>query len=110
MANLNKIQKKLEKEKKSLAVEIASLSQPRDFGAEMDKSAEEVDESEEFGNQLALQQVLKSKLEDINSTLRKINEGRYGICEQCGRKISWIVLKFSPISRLCRKCKKNSHK
>jgi DnaK suppressor protein len=105
MANLKTLKEKLEKEKKAIEEEIKSLGQPKNFGEEYGE-AEETDETEEFGNQLALQQVLKSKLENINSTLRKIEQGRYGICEQCGQKISWLVLKLVPTSRLCRKCKK----
>lgn len=99
------LKEKLEKEKKAIEEEIKSLGKPRDFGSEPG-DAEESDETEEFGNQLALQQVLKNKLENINSTLRKIEQDRYGICEQCGQKISWLVLKLVPTSRLCQKCKK----
>lgn len=105
MAGLKTLKENLEKEKKAIEEEIKSLGKPRDFGAEAGET-EETEETEEFGNRLALQQVLKNKLEDINSTLRKIEQGRYGICEQCGQKISWIVLKLVPTSRLCRKCKK----
>lgn len=105
MAILKTLKKKLEKEKKAIEEEIKSLGKPRDFGGEPG-DAEEADETEEFGNQLALQRVLKNKLENINSTLRKIEQDRYGLCEQCGQKISWLVLKIVPTSRLCRKCKK----
>lgn len=105
MAILKTLKKKLEEEKKAIEEEIKSLGKPRDFGGEPG-DAEETDETEEFGNQLALQRVLKNKLENINSTLRKIEQDRYGLCEQCGKKISWLVLKIVPTSRLCRKCKK----
>jgi RNA polymerase-binding transcription factor DksA len=105
MANSKTFKEKLEKEGKAIEIEIKSLGQPRDFGSGSDK-AEETEETEEFDNQLALQQVLKNKLADINYTLQKIEQNRYGVCENCGQKISWLVLKIAPTSRLCRKCKK----
>lgn len=103
------LKEKLEKEKKALEEEIKSLGKPQDFGPGPGE-AEETEETEEFGNRLALQQVLKNKLEDINSSLRKIEQDRYGICERCGQKISWLVLKLVPTSRLCRKCKRSYNK
>lgn len=106
MKNFKTLKEKLEKEKKEIEVEIKSLGIPPEFGSETDSGEEETDETEEFGTRLGIQQVLKNKLENINSTLRKIEQGKYGFCEQCGKKISWIILKILPTSKLCRKCKK----
>ena len=103
--SLKALKEKLGKEKKAIEAEIKSLGTPPEFGSDIDDS-EETDETEEFGARLGIQQVLKDKLENINSTLRKIEQGKYGLCEQCGKKISWIILKILPTSRLCRKCKK----
>jgi DnaK suppressor protein len=100
---------KLEKERKVIEAEIKSLGVPPEFGSEVDDS-EETDETEEFGKRLGIQLVLKNKLENINSALRKIEQGKYGFCEQCGKKISWIILKIVPTSRLCRKCKRSYNK
>jgi DnaK suppressor protein len=41
----------------------------------------------------------------ISSTLRKIEDGTFGICEECGRPISEKRLMARPIARLCIKCK-----
>lgn len=43
-------------------------------------------------------------LHDIDETLRKIKEGTYGICENCGEKISENRLKVMPASRFCIYC------
>ena len=53
---------------------------------------------------------LRNKLENINETLQKIEQGKYGICERCGKKITWLLLRIEPTSRLCRKCKKSIKK
>lgn len=105
MASLKALKEKLEKERKAIETEIKSLGVPPEFGSEIDNGIE-TDETEEFGTRLGIQQVLKNKLENINSALRKIEQGKYGFCEQCGKKISWIILRILPTSRLCRKCKK----
>lgn len=105
MVSLKALKEKLEKEKKSIELEIKSLGKPPEFGSEVDES-EETEETEEFGTQLGIQQVLKDKLENVNSALRKIDQGKYGLCEKCGKKISRIILRIVPTSRLCQKCKK----
>jgi DnaK suppressor protein len=43
--------------------------------------------------------------EKIASALRKIEDGTFGICEECGRRISEKRLMARPIARLCIKCK-----
>ncbi|MFA5083995.1 MAG: hypothetical protein WC475_01235 [Candidatus Paceibacterota bacterium] len=104
---MNSIKSNLEKEKKAIEAEIKSLAKPEDFG---DTQDEEADETEEFATHLGIQQVLRNKLESINETLRKIEQGKFGLCERCGKKISWILLRMYPASRLCQKCKKLTKK
>ncbi|MBU4305690.1 MAG: TraR/DksA C4-type zinc finger protein [Candidatus Omnitrophica bacterium] len=41
----------------------------------------------------------------IDDALRRIEEGVYGICESCGKKISKARLKAIPYALLCRTCK-----
>jgi DnaK suppressor protein len=43
--------------------------------------------------------------EKIESTLKKIEDGVFGICEECGRPISEKRLMARPIARLCIQCK-----
>lgn len=44
---------------------------------------------------------------DIDEALRKINEGTYGICEDCGEEISEKRLGVMPTATLCISCKEN---
>lgn len=41
----------------------------------------------------------------IQAALRRIDEGTYGICEECGEDISIPRLKARPVTRLCINCK-----
>ena len=50
------------------------------------------------------------KLQEIQEALKKIDEGTYGFCEECGSKISKKRLKIIPFARLCVNCKSESEK
>lgn len=98
----------LERTKKEILKKIKKLSKAPDFGNDVDSGEEESDESEEFGNQMAIAQTYKEHLADIDTALEKIEKKKYGICEKCGKKISLDVLKAVPESKLCKECKKIS--
>ena len=44
-------------------------------------------------------------IKKIQSALQRIDDGTYGICEECGEDISISRLKARPVTRLCIKCK-----
>ncbi|MCX8031568.1 MAG: TraR/DksA family transcriptional regulator [Thermodesulfovibrionales bacterium] len=46
----------------------------------------------------------RDKLLKIDEAIRKINEGTYGICEECGDEISVNRLKVIPFATHCRDC------
>jgi len=96
---------KLEKERGLISQEMNVDSKPTDFGGDTDHYDEEVDEAEEFGNQLAAAQGLKERLNEIDIALAKIAEGKYGTCESCGKHIEEEILNIDPESRYCRTCK-----
>ena len=102
--NIKQLKKQLEKEKKEIEKELKGHSQIPDFGSDVDQD-QETDESQAFGNRLPVYQTFKNWLADIESALRKIGKGKYGICEKCGEEISPDILKIDPESRLCKKCK-----
>jgi len=96
---------KLEKERMLILAEIKKSETPTDFGSDIDHLDEEADEAEELGNQLAVAQDLKMRLDDIEAALEKVRTGKYGICEKCGKEIEEDVLSIDPESRLCKNCK-----
>jgi len=47
----------------------------------------------------------REKLLQIDEALERIEEGSYGICEECGSKISEKRLQVMPFARYCVPCK-----
>lgn len=52
----------------------------------------------------------RQRLEDIESALKKIEEGRFGVCENCGCLITKKRLKAVPYAHFCIKCKAKMEK
>ena len=52
----------------------------------------------------------QAMLNRIDEALRKIEEGSYGICENCEKPISFKRLKVVPSAKLCIKCKEDEEK
>jgi DnaK suppressor protein len=46
----------------------------------------------------------KEEIGELDLALTKMSSGRYGICELCGKSISFKRLKVLPATRLCRIC------
>ena len=47
----------------------------------------------------------REKLQEIDSALKRIEEGTYGICENCEEKIAPGRFKAMPFTRVCVNCK-----
>ena len=47
---------------------------------------------------------------EIDDAIKKIDEGAYGICEECKKLISKTRLKALPYARLCLKCQEKTEK
>ncbi len=52
----------------------------------------------------------REKLRNIDEALLKIEEGEYGICEECEEEIPIGRLKIVPFARYCVKCKSDIEK
>lgn len=85
-----------------LLEEIKQSEKPVDFGSDVDGFEEETDEAEEIGNELAMGQDLKLRLDEIDAALSKIHSGSYGKCEKCGKEIEEEVLDVNPEATLCK--------
>jgi DnaK suppressor protein len=103
--HIDEYKNKLESERLLLLAQIEQHEKPVDFGSETESPEEETDETEEMGNQLAIAQNLKERLENISVALDKIRSGKYGICEKCGKPIEQEILDIDPESRMCKDCK-----
>lgn len=102
---LQEYKKRLEEGKKILSEKITHDTEViPDMGKSSDREGD-AEEVEEFDNQLAAVLPLKERLDDVESALRKIDAGTYGICEECGKEIESEVLEVDAESRLCKECK-----
>jgi DnaK suppressor protein len=52
----------------------------------------------------------KSFLDKINKALHKIDDGTFGVCEECGEEISVKRLEARPETTLCIKCKEDQER
>ena len=101
--------KKLEEERAVLMGELGKLKGGKDFGNDIDM-AEEEDEVEELSNDIAKGQDVKERIAEIDSALSKIQNGTYGVCENCGKEIEGDELGLIPETRLCMACKLQQNK
>ena len=67
---------------------------------------DEAMEVDVYNSRFSTEKVLEQGIREINQALKKIKNGTYGICEECGRPISLNRLKIRPQAIYCIKCKK----
>lgn len=59
---------------------------------------------------LAVADIKKRQIEELDESLRKIDEGTYGVCSNCGTEIDDGRLKVEPFAEYCVSCKKEREK
>lgn len=111
---IEELKKRLEEQKNSIEKELEGFaSKDPDVKNNWDAKypnredgdkEEEADEVQEYNNALSLEHNLELKLRDIEIALEKIKNGRYGLCEKCGKQIDSERLEAEPSARLCMKC------
>lgn len=109
--NLNLLRARLENEKRRLVDELEQLragirpTEERREGSPFGKREEEATESLELERRLALEKQIRDHLADVDHALQKFEEGKYGLCEDCGQPIDPARLDALPQARLCLICK-----
>jgi len=111
---IEKIREKLEKDRTVLEVELGKFAKKDtkpsgDWDTQYPKIngggiEEEADEVMEYETLLQIEHNLESKIQKINSALEKIKNGKYGICEKCGKEINEDRLEAMPEANFCIKC------
>lgn len=74
-----------------------------DYGDKDDENAAEV---AEYATNLNIEEDLEKLLRDIKTSLKKIEDGTYGICKYCHKPIEEKRLLARPTSSACVACKK----
>jgi len=107
-----RLTRELEAEKERLQEELShKLRMPDDerlgYSSHM---ADDATEAFEQAKDLALRRNLEQEMEMIESALRKISKGDFGLCENCGEQIDPARLEALPQARFCLPCQKRLEK
>ena len=115
-AFIQTMRKRLEEEKTRLEGELSKFAHrnPKatetDFDSNFpnmgDKEDENASEVAEFSNNLSLEGELEKALRDVESAMRQMEKGVYGICKYCKQEIDEKRLTARPTSSSCINCKK----
>lgn len=112
-SELKEFKKKLLEEREKLVKELeyesgqiskTQVESSGDLSAYSNHMADQGTETERREVTSQMLSTRKTALYEIDLALRKINEGKYGFCESCGRPIGKRRLKFLPQARKCMKC------
>ena len=113
--NTDIFKQKLEAEKEKLEEELKSVgrrnpdnpkdweAKPAEYDADAADPNEVADTIEEFENNAGIVKQLEIRYNDILNALRKIEEGKYGLCEISGEPIEEARLMANPAARTCTK-------
>lgn len=109
--DIEKYKTKLEEEKETLVKELGTVGRinpdnPKDWepvpGDVNERSSDPnklADNIEEYEANTAILKQLETQLLDVNDALKKIEGGKYGICEETGKEISTDRLDANPAAR-----------
>ncbi len=73
-----------------------------EYGDKPDENAQEVSD---YGTNLGTEKVLEKALDDIESTLKRIDNDEYGTCKYCHANIPKKRLLARPVASSCVDCK-----
>lgn len=99
----------LDSEQERLLKELELLEQrinhERREGSPFGKREEEAVESTELEKRLAMERRVKHQLSEVERAIEKFDDGSYGTCDRCGKKIGKERLEALPWATLCMECK-----
>ncbi len=105
--------KELLTQRREEIVKAVEVIKEQGIGFSTDDLADEVDlassESEQSMN-LRLRDRERVLLKKIDKMLQKIEDGEFGICENCGEEIGVKRLEARPVTDLCIRCKEEQEK
>ncbi len=105
---VEKIRKILLEEKAKILAKLERAREEQNAAREKQAVGDEVDSAVEMEMEnlkVALSGMEVQRLRQIEEALRKIEEGTYGYCEECGEPIEEGRLLAKPFATLCISCK-----
>ena len=105
-AALSDLRTALEDERQTLRAQLQELGfGDGEVGLEYDSNfADSSQVTAERGEAEALAAKLRETLGEVEHALAKLDEGKYGRCENCGKPIQPARLEAMPAARLCIDC------
>ncbi len=111
---IKQFQERLGDEREKLLSSIMEIEARTSGQDEFEMASEEGDsddgpsdaaiETLDRGTELALEENLRSMLEEIDAALAKIEKGTYGVCDNCGGDIKMARLERIPSATMCVEC------
>jgi DnaK suppressor protein len=99
---LESVRAQLREERERIRAQLAQIGLDADNLDENFADSGQV--TAERGELEALSGSLLETLRDIDVALVKLDDGRYGLCEECGQPIGAARLEAMPAARLCITC------
>lgn len=78
-------------------------AEPAEFDTDTADDSERADKMEEFEENAAVLKELEIRFNDIKDALKKIEDGKYGLCEVCSEPIEEDRLIANQAARTCKK-------
>lgn len=111
--DLEKIKRMLLEEQQRILSKLAKNKEEEKNNKDRQAVGDDVDQAvalEEEKLRSALSALDVQKLRSIDSALKRIEEGTYGFCEECGEPIEEGRLMAKPFAVLCVRCKEEKEK
>lgn len=115
-AFINEMKDALLEEKQKLETELSKFAHrnPKAATTDFDASFPDIGDDEDenatevamYSDNLSLESELEKALRDVNSALKSIEKGEYGVCKYCKADIAADRLRARPTSTSCIACKK----
>jgi DnaK suppressor protein len=104
---LEEVQALLQARRRQLAEELAELTKPPEAGSNLSfgkRIGEGTTEAVERISSTAAARSIATSLAEVDRALEKVDEGTYGLCDDCGQAISSERLEAMPSATLCVTC------
>ena len=109
--NFDVLRSRLGQERKRLAEELEQIGADNRIAGEhrdgslFGKKEEAATETADMQKRLAFKCQLSESLAEVEHSLHKLDDGTYGLCDNCGQPINRARLEALPQANLCLNCK-----
>ena len=108
--DLMKIKAELEQRKKEIELELQALANEKMVDGQSQDDGDQVVSLTMETLRNSLQGTENQERNNILAALKSIDDGTYGICQECGEQISLTRLKYNPNARRCIGCQERAEK